>query len=66
MAHVLAIDIGNSRISLGLFKGDSLENTISLPTDNTNEAAAQMNFLDQEIGFDLISVSSVVPEAKAA
>lgn len=66
MAAILAIDIGNSRISLGLFKGDSLENTISLPTADTSEAAAQMNFLDQEIGFDLISVSSVVPEAKAA
>lgn len=62
---ILAIDIGNSRISLGLFQGASLENTISLPTEEVAEAAAQMNFLDQEIGFESISVSSVVPEAKA-
>lgn len=60
----LALDIGNSRISCGLFQNDKLIETFNFDTHTPEEAARQIKNLNANLGS--ITISSVVPAAREA
>jgi pantothenate kinase type III len=57
----LAVDIGNSRISCGLFNGDELADTYNYSTSEPQVAASHLKTLGRKLNGALISLSSVVP-----
>ncbi|MBS1993079.1 MAG: type III pantothenate kinase [Cyanobacteria bacterium SZAS LIN-2] len=59
----LAVDIGNSRISCGLFNGDELADTYNYSTSEPQVAASHLKTLSRKLDGALISLSSVVPGA---
>ena len=65
---LLAVDIGNSAIKLGLFDGDKLTSKFFIPTDRvlTTEQLAQQTDDRLNIQIDDAIVCSVVPEVNGA
>jgi len=61
--QTLAVDIGNSRISCGLFCGDELNETYNYATSEPQVAASHLKSLGNKLEGALISISSVVPDA---
>jgi len=61
--QTLAVDIGNSRISCGLFHGDELGETYNYATSEPQVAASHLQSLARKFEGALISISSVVPSA---
>jgi type III pantothenate kinase len=64
--RTLAVDIGNSRISCGLFLDDELSDTYNYATDEPQVAASHLRSLSSKFEGALISISSVVPSAGQA
>lgn len=73
--RVVAIDIGNSRINMGIFEGEDLVSTYITPTEAAEEAATFLNRLEQEPDnkkensqdfspLEKIALASVVPSAQ--
>ena len=61
--RTLAVDIGNSRISCGLFLDDELSETYNYATEEPQVAASHLKSLHAKLEGSLISISSVVPSA---
>ena len=61
--QILAVDIGNSRISCGLFAGDELIDTYNYATGEPQVAASHLKSLGRKLGGAMVSLSSVVPGA---
>jgi type III pantothenate kinase len=60
--NILAIDIGNTNITLGVFKGKKLAKRCSLPTRGTGNPAA-LKALARRHGIKTVVICSVVPGA---
>lgn len=65
---LLAVDIGNSCIKVGVFDGEVLASKLSVPTIPTATSAALAKVLHDKLpsGITVAIVSSVVPELDAA
>lgn len=60
---LLTIDIGNSTISLGVFRGSRLVTCFSVPTDVKKPVSSYIGFLKRSIkGIDAVIICSVVPK----
>jgi len=62
---ILLIDIGNSRIKIGLCKNPNIRNNINVfYCENINRVSSVLEKIDQFV-FDTVLISSVVPEINA-
>lgn len=61
--RVVAIDIGNSRINMGVFEGENLVSTYITPTDAPEEAVSFLNS-QSNAPLEKIALASVVPSAQ--
>lgn len=61
--RVVAIDIGNSRINMGVFEGENLVSTYITPTDAPEEAVSFLNS-QSNAPLERIALASVVPSAQ--
>lgn len=60
---LLAIDIGNTNIALGVFKGERLVKRLDIPTDHTRGYAGILKVLRARYHVDNAVICSVVPQA---
>lgn len=61
--RVVAIDIGNSRINMGVFEGENLVSTYITPTNAPEEAVSFLNS-QSNAPLEKIALASVVPSAQ--
>ena len=61
MKCVLAVDIGNTNITLGLFKGRALAKKAKIPTHAHASYAKRLAKFLRGASIDAVIISSVVP-----
>jgi type III pantothenate kinase len=65
MNYLLAIDIGNTNVTCGVFDDSRLITRMKVPTDNIRTGAGFLKRLLSQFDVDKIIISSVVPQALA-